>query len=121
MWHAAGCDEVIVKAGARGCFASSAPQTAKLVPAKAMRLIDASGAGDAFNAGYLASRLSGKDTASAIARGQQIAAWVITRKGAVPPNDTDAPYITCIAAGTMPFQACIAEDAGARGRNPSPD
>ncbi len=92
LWHDVGCAEVIVKAGARGCFASSASDTAQLVPARAMRLVDASGAGDAFNAGYLASRLSGKDTHTSIARGQQIASWVITRKGAVPPIDNDAPY-----------------------------
>ena len=92
LWHNAGCNEVIVKAGAKGCFASSAPHTAELVPAKAMRLVDASGAGDAFNAGYLASRLSGKDIHASIARGQQVASWVITRKGAVPPQDEDAPY-----------------------------
>ena len=94
MWHDAGCAEVIVKAGAKGCFASRAPQTAELVPAKAMRLVDASGAGDAFNAGYLASRLQGKNAIDAITRGQQIAAWVITRRGAVPPVDVDAPYMS---------------------------
>lgn len=92
MWHHAGCNEVVVKAGARGCFASSGPNMAQLIPANAMRLVDASGAGDAFNAGYLASRLQGKDTMQSIARGQQIASWVITRKGAVPPLDGDSPY-----------------------------
>lgn len=92
LWHEQGCAEVIVKAGEKGCLSSSTEETARLVPVSSTRVVDASGAGDAFNAGYLSGRLLGKSIEESIKRGQQIAAWVITRKGAVPPLDADAPY-----------------------------
>jgi 2-dehydro-3-deoxygluconokinase len=88
-WRGRGCGEVVVKLGARGCLL---PQ-GQLQPAPAeVAATDSSGAGDAFNAGYLAARLGGAAAAPAALRGQQLAAWTLARRGAIPPRDAAAPY-----------------------------
>jgi 2-dehydro-3-deoxygluconokinase len=56
-------------------------------------MVDASGAGDAFNAGYLSARIKGLDPLDAAARGQILSGWVIRRHGTVPPADDDLRQI----------------------------
>lgn len=87
-WRAKGAGEVAVKLGAEGCLVDGrvVPPPARVVP------VDTSGAGDAFNAGYLAARLSGADAAASARSGHSLAAWVIGRAGAIPPTDEAAPY-----------------------------
>lgn len=87
-WHEAGCVEVIVKAGEDGCIYSDASTAARHFYANKVTVIDSSGAGDAFNAGYLASRHDDNDVETAIQCGQQLAAWVIQRSGAIPSQDS---------------------------------
>jgi 2-dehydro-3-deoxygluconokinase len=81
-WQALGCAETVVKLGARGC---RLPAGAILAPAAALQPFDTSGAGDAFNAGYLDARLGGAEPADAAATGHRLAGWVIMRPGAIPP------------------------------------
>jgi 2-dehydro-3-deoxygluconokinase len=57
-----------------------------------VRVLDSSGAGDAFNAGYLAARLNGIEPHQAALEGQRLAAWALARRGAIPPRDDAAPY-----------------------------
>ncbi|HYD25178.1 MAG TPA: sugar kinase [Croceibacterium sp.] len=88
-WQAHGCAEVVVKLGERGCrLADGAvvPPDARLQP------LDTSGAGDAFDAGYLSGRLRGGSPDQAAREGHALAAWAIARRGAIPPRDPDAPY-----------------------------
>ena len=79
-WRAAGVRDVVVKLGAVGCLIDgeivSAP--ARLNP------IDTSGAGDAFNAGYLHARLAGSTPRDAALVGHRLAGWVIMQIGAIP-------------------------------------
>lgn len=82
-WHEAGCGEVVVKAGERGCFVRSGSQPCRHYPASRVDVVDSSGAGDAFNAGFLASRLNGANAAEAIAAGQKLAARTIGHLGAI--------------------------------------
>lgn len=80
-WTSLGCSETIVKLGSRGC---RLPEGTILPPCQILAPIDTSGAGDAFNAGYLASRVDGASVASAAAAGHALAGWTIMRPGAIP-------------------------------------
>ena len=88
-WQGLGCAEVIVKDGARGCVL---PDGEILAPGERLQPVDTSGAGDAFNAGYLAARLGGADVRHAAVAGHSLAGWSIMRQGAIPARDGDAPY-----------------------------
>ncbi len=93
-WRAFGAGEVVVKLGADGCLIEG-----EIVPVPtAVEAVDTSGAGDAFNAGYLAARLSGIDCREAALAGHRLAGWVIGRHGAIPPRDAQAPYSEAAAA-----------------------
>ncbi|MFB0613324.1 sugar kinase [Aurantiacibacter poecillastricola] len=88
-WQGLGCAEVVVKLGSRGCLL---PDGEVLAPEAVLSPVDTSGAGDAFNAGYLSARLKGAEPRDAARRGNALAAWVIMRAGAIPPLDSAAPY-----------------------------
>ncbi|MXP43996.1 sugar kinase [Altererythrobacter sediminis] len=88
-WLDQGCFEVVVKAGERGCLLARRDSEMQTIPVNRLIMVDASGAGDAFNAGYLSARIEGLDPEQAAARGQRLAGWVIRRHGAVPPIDDD--------------------------------
>ncbi|MBO9560838.1 MAG: sugar kinase [Caulobacter sp.] len=51
-----------------------------------VKALDTTGAGDSFNAAYLSWRLAGLPVATAVARGHDLAAVVVTRKGAIIPE-----------------------------------
>jgi sugar/nucleoside kinase (ribokinase family) len=56
------------------------------VAAEPVELVDATGAGDAFAAGFLAARLRGEDDVACAQAGAKVAADVITRAGGRPPR-----------------------------------
>lgn len=87
-WRRHGVDEVVVKLGAEGCLLNGAT----IGPRTIRSPVDTSGAGDAFNAGYLAARMTGSAPMAAAQAGHALAGWVITRPGAIPPRSGDAPY-----------------------------
>jgi 2-dehydro-3-deoxygluconokinase len=88
-WRQGGVTEVLVKLGAEGCLL---PDGSRLAPPTQLVPLDTSGAGDAFDAGYLAARLRGLAPAEAARDGQKLAAWTVMRQGAIPPRDHAAPY-----------------------------
>lgn len=87
-WNSAGVAEVVVKQGAEGCWIAGEliPPPQRVIPR------DTSGAGDAFNAGYLHARLAGVIPRAAATAGHRLAGWVVTRAGAIPDLDDTAPY-----------------------------
>jgi 2-dehydro-3-deoxygluconokinase len=88
-WRALGAGEIVVKLGGTGCLIDE-----EIVPPpETVAPIDTSGAGDAFNAGYLHARLAGTAPRDAARVGHRLAGWVIMRSGAVPNNTPDAPYL----------------------------
>ena len=88
-WAERGCGEVVVKLGEAGCLLPDG----RIVPVPTrLHPVDTSGAGDAFNGGYLAARMNGAAIADAAAAGHALAGWNVMRKGAIPPVDADAPY-----------------------------
>lgn len=82
-WRSAGCTEVIVKAGEKGCFYSGEEGDSAAFPAQEVEIVDSSGAGDAFNAGYLQARLSGANLPTAIESGQSLARDTLRHLGAI--------------------------------------
>lgn len=87
-WGAGDGREIVVKLGGDGCLVEG-----ELVPIpQKLTVIDSSGAGDAFNGGYLHARLAGATSKEAALAGHRLAGWNIGRRGAIPPRDADAPY-----------------------------
>ena len=85
--RAAGVAEVVVKDGA-GPVWFHGPGQARSVPTTPVDGIrDTTGAGDAFNSGYLAARLSGQSPTLAISVGQKISAQVLRTYGARAEKD----------------------------------
>jgi 2-dehydro-3-deoxygluconokinase len=68
--------------GPAGCYL---PSGAQIAPELVQVPIDTSGAGDAFNAGFLAARLKGAPLEAAALVGHQVAGLTIMRQGAIPP------------------------------------
>jgi 2-dehydro-3-deoxygluconokinase len=79
----AGVGEVAVKLGPGGaCVAHGG--AVELVPAVAdVEIVDTTGAGDAFDAGYLHARLRGVDPPAAAAAGNRLAAVTLGHRGAI--------------------------------------
>lgn len=88
-WEALGASEVVVKLGPLGCRCSDG---AIVAPPAVLKPVDTSGAGDAFNAGYLHARLAGTSGRQAALDGHHLAGWVVGTAGAIPPPGSDAPY-----------------------------
>lgn len=81
-WLDAGCPEVVVKAGERGCLCAC-PGRQTAVRAQKVEVADSSGAGDAFNAGYLQARLEGAEMEEAARAGQELARKTLGHLGAL--------------------------------------
>ena len=88
-WSGLGCAETIVKLGPDGC---RLPDGSILPPPEVLRPVDTSGAGDAFNGGYLAERMNGASVDDAARAGHALAGWCVMRGGAIPARDRAAPY-----------------------------
>jgi fructokinase/2-dehydro-3-deoxygluconokinase len=73
---------LIVRLGAAGVLAVSAQGEMLRVPAFTVEVVDTVGAGDVFNAGFIAARLVGLPLAEAVRWGNATAALKITRSGA---------------------------------------
>ncbi|QDL94523.1 sugar kinase (plasmid) [Paroceanicella profunda] len=84
--------EVLIKRGADGPLALTGGQVQALAPfPRAERVVDTTGAGDSFNAGYLAARLSGADIATSAARAHALSMEVIGHRGAILPRRSPQP------------------------------
>ena len=86
-WRELGVDEVVIKMGADGCLAAIGDVEARIPACEVSRVIDTTGAGDSFNAGYLAARLRGGSAEEAALQAHALAARVIQHPGAIVPRD----------------------------------
>ena len=85
-----GVGEIAVKLGADGARVAGAGYQ-QHVPAQCkVQAVDSTAAGDSFNAGYLAARMSGAPSAEAAAVGNCLAAVVIQHRGAIVPAEATA-------------------------------
>ena len=78
-----GPQEVVLKNGARGPMIRAHGKTVQTEMTPATRVVDTSGAGDSFNAGYLAARFRGEVPMQAAQAGHRLASAVICHHGAV--------------------------------------
>ena len=74
------CPLVVVKAGAEGAYAHSAGQTWH-APALPVAVVDTTGAGDSFNAGFLAALLQGLPVETCLRYGNICGGLSVTRPG----------------------------------------
>jgi 2-dehydro-3-deoxygluconokinase len=81
-----GVGEVAVKLGDRGACVASAGATEHVAPAADVEIVDTTGAGDAFDAGYLHARIVGLDPVAAAREGNDLAAVVLGHRGAIAPE-----------------------------------
>ena len=91
-WLQAGAKEVVVKTGLDGCVIATDNRVEQVPPPCPVHVLDSSGAGDAFNAGYLKLRMAGASQRDAAEAGHAVAGWVVQRRGAIPAIDSEAPY-----------------------------
>ena len=87
-----GVDEVVVKRGELGCHVAVGDFEGPVEAVQVDRVIDSTAAGDSFNAGYLAARLTGQDPESAARLGNRLAAVVIQHRGAIVPSEATAEF-----------------------------
>lgn len=87
-FQAEGVTEIAVKDGPGAVLWASGQDSGTTPTPRATELRDTSGAGDAFNAGYLAARLKNQNIQQAIAHGQKLAKEVLRHPGARAPLDS---------------------------------
>jgi len=85
--HDLGVAEVVVKQGEAGSLLSLDGRQETVPVATLVKPIDTTAAGDSFNGGYLAGRLSGQSPTQSARFGGQVAAAVIQHRGAIIPLD----------------------------------
>ncbi|BDW94369.1 2-dehydro-3-deoxygluconokinase [Thalassospira tepidiphila] len=86
-----GVAEVVVKNGKEACWFSNGDKPQSIATVPVTNVVDATGAGDSFNAAFLAARLDGAEISDAIRAGQALSARVIQTHGALfdaPGNPT---------------------------------
>ncbi len=80
-----GCRLVVLKMGADGCLVADGTETLR-IPSFPVKVIDTTGAGDAFDAGFLAAFLEGKRPREAALFANAVAALKCMGKGAIIPQ-----------------------------------
>lgn len=71
---------VIVRNGAAGSIGLSAEETQE-VAAFSVEVVDTVGAGDVYNAGFIAARLAGKSLRESLIEGNAVSGYTVERKG----------------------------------------
>lgn len=84
-----GAKTVVIKLGARGAYAKDAEQCCQ-VPALQVEVVDAVGAGDSFNAGFIACRLDGGDLTASTSLGTALAGIYCSRSNERFPSLAEA-------------------------------
>lgn len=78
-----GVREILVKDGGNPCVVSVGTNLFSVTPEPVQGIVDTTGAGDSFNAGYLAARISSHEPVEAARLGHRVAGRVIRERGAL--------------------------------------
>ncbi|MFK3617652.1 sugar kinase [Coxiella burnetii] len=84
-FHRYGVKEVVVKQGENGYWLSDETGEKQVAIERATKVIDTTGAGDAFNGAYLAARFEGLNSETASQKAAHLAATVVAYRGAIIP------------------------------------
>jgi 2-dehydro-3-deoxygluconokinase len=84
--RAFGIGEIVVKNGPNSALVAAAGEQEHIPVPEVVAPVDATAAGDSFNAGYLAARLSGDNPHTAAAAAHRLAGQVIRHSGALMPR-----------------------------------
>ena len=90
--QAFGIAEIVVKNGPNSALVVSGGQREFIPVPEVVVPVDTTAAGDSFNAGFIAARLSGKGPADAAAAAHRLAAQVIRHRGALMPRAAAAMH-----------------------------
>ncbi len=85
-WHRSGTQVVVAKNGPDGAWVLDEGDMTHVPVESVISPTDTTGAGDSFNAGFLAGWLDGASPASAASLGNKLASRVIQHRGAVIPG-----------------------------------
>ncbi|MFC7328667.1 sugar kinase [Marinactinospora rubrisoli] len=91
---------VAVKDGAAGVYVGPAGGTEHVPAVPPERVVDTSGAGDAWNAAFLVALLRGGGAADAARAANRVASRTVAHRGAIPPRDAD---LTLPESGAPPL------------------
>ena len=94
-----GVPEIVLKNGAAGPLIRAEGRQVQTAFSPAEKVVDTTGAGDSFNAGYLAARLDGAEPTVAAAAGHLLASHVIAHPGGVIPKSAMPRNLGVTAAG----------------------
>jgi len=89
-----GVSEVALTLGAAGCVITDGAVRKRLASPSVEKVIDTSGAGDAFNGAYLANRLQGRSPDEAAQAAIWVASRVVTHAGAIVPASVSHPAMS---------------------------
>ncbi len=92
-WRNAGVGEVVVKLGVEGAAVQSSTHAVQVGVPDVLRVVDSTGAGDSFNAAYLAARLRGASISQAADAGNVLAGAVVQVPGAILPSGKMPPQL----------------------------
>jgi 2-dehydro-3-deoxygluconokinase len=90
--QAFGIGEIVVKNGPQSALVSAGGRQEFVPVPEVVEPVDTTAAGDSFNAGYIAARLSGDNPAVAAAAGHRLAAEKVRHRGAIMPRDAAAVH-----------------------------
>ena len=94
----------VAKLGARGCLIKSDTGERCYIPAWTIDVVDATGAGDAFCAGFVLSLLRDVDPAEAGRYANAVGALTSTGVGAIAPQPSHAEVVAFIDSRTKSTQ-----------------
>lgn len=92
-YRALGVRDIIVKDGAHGSTIFAASSSFSLRPTTTEMPLDTTGAGDAYNAAYIAATVRGESPRAAAAAAQKLAEVVIRHPGAITPREANRTVV----------------------------